>query len=156
MSILSIALVAGSAFSVVVLKNVVMGKFEPVIRPLWSPYVWFNEVINGAHESVAAPLLGPLLGTPFVAGYLRLIGCKVGKHAFVETTLLGEFDLVEIGDYVALNPDVVIQNHLFTADLPDPRQEHEDVAGLFAQRQVEIAQQRAAGTPTRRIDGQHG
>jgi non-ribosomal peptide synthetase-like protein len=98
---------------VVCVKRMVIGTFEPVIKPLWSPYVWFNEVINGAHESVAAPLLGPLLGTPFFAWYLRLMGCKVGKHGFIETTLFGEFDLVEIGDHVALNPDVVIQNHLF-------------------------------------------
>jgi non-ribosomal peptide synthetase-like protein len=98
---------------VVCVKKMALGTFEPVIQPLWSPYVWFNEVINGAHESVAAPLLGPLLGTPFFASYLRLMGCKVGRHAFIETTLFGEFDLVEIGDHVALNPDVVVQNHLF-------------------------------------------
>jgi non-ribosomal peptide synthetase-like protein len=107
--VLTVVMVLG----VVCVKKMALGTFQPVIKPLWSPYVWFNEVINGAHESVAAPLLGPLLGTPFFAVYLRLMGCKVGKHAFIETTLFGEFDLVEIGDHVALNPDVVIQNHLF-------------------------------------------
>ena len=98
---------------VVMIKKVLFDSFKPVIKPLWTPYVWFNEVINGLHESVAAPMLTPLLGTPFFSAYLRLMGCKVGKHAFIETTLFGEFDLVEIGDYTALNYDVVLQNHLF-------------------------------------------
>ena len=35
---------------VVALKWVVMGRFKPVIAPLWSPYVWFNEMVNGAYE----------------------------------------------------------------------------------------------------------
>ncbi|WP_197172349.1 Pls/PosA family non-ribosomal peptide synthetase [Novipirellula aureliae] len=108
-----IALAGLMVFGVVGAKQLMMGTYEPVIKPLWSPYVWLNEVINGAHESVAAPLVTPLLGTPFFAAYLQLMGCKVGKHAFIETTLFGEFDLVQIGDHVALNPDVVIQNHLF-------------------------------------------
>lgn len=111
--LVGVALVCLMVLCVVGVKHLIMGTFEPVIRPLWSPYVWFNEVINGAHEAVAAPLLGPLLGTPFFAEYLRLMGCKVGKHTFIETSLFGEFDLVEIGDYVALNADVVVQNHLF-------------------------------------------
>ena len=111
--IVGIVLTGLMVLCVVCVKKMVMGTFEPVIQPLWSPYVWFNEVINGAHESVAGPLLSPLLGTPFFAYYLRLMGCKVGKHVFIETTLFGEFDLVAIGDHVALNHDVVIQNHLF-------------------------------------------
>ena len=98
---------------VVMIKKALFDSFKPVIKPLWTPYVWFNEVINGLHESVAAPMLNPLLGTPFFSAYLRLMGCKVGKHAFIETTLFGEFDLVKIGDYTALNYDVVLQNHLF-------------------------------------------
>ncbi len=90
-----------------------MGRFKPIVKPLWSMFVWLNEVVNGAYESVAAPALAPLLGTPFFAPYLRLLGCKVGRHVFLETTLFSEFDLVEIGDYAALNLGAVIQNHLF-------------------------------------------
>jgi non-ribosomal peptide synthetase-like protein len=102
-----------AALSVVVMKKVVMGTFRPVIKPLWSVYVWLNEALNGAYEAVGAPILAPTLGTPFFAWYLRLMGCKVGKHCFLETTLFSEFDLVEIGDYAALNAGVVVQNHLF-------------------------------------------
>ena len=101
------------ALSVIVAKNVLMGTYKPTIKPLWSPYVWLNEVINGAYESVASPLMSLLLGTPFYPVFMRLLGCNIGRNCFVDTTLFGEFDLVNIGDNVALNKDVVIQNHLF-------------------------------------------
>ncbi len=103
----------GSALTVVAIKWLVMRRFVPVVRPLWTPYVWANEMINGIYESVMAPFLGLLLGTPFVAPFLRLIGCKVGRHAFIGTTLFSEFDLVEVGDYAALNVGATIQTHLF-------------------------------------------
>jgi non-ribosomal peptide synthetase-like protein len=54
-----------------------------------------------------------MLGTPFFNWYLRRLGCRIGKHVFTETELFSEFDLVEIGDYAALNLGVVVQNHLF-------------------------------------------
>ncbi|MBN2296561.1 MAG: amino acid adenylation domain-containing protein [Pirellulales bacterium] len=107
------ALAVGVSLCVVVLKRMIMAPFKPVIKPLWSTYVWWNEVINGAYETVAAPALAPLMGTPFLSWYLRLMGCKVGKHVFLETALFSEFDLVDIGDYAALNLGVVVQNHLF-------------------------------------------
>jgi non-ribosomal peptide synthetase-like protein len=99
--------------SVAILKKVVMGTFRPVVKPLWSTYVWWNEMINGAYETVAAPILAPLLGTPFFNSYLRLMGCRIGRHVFIETTLFSEFDLVCVGDHAALNFGVVVQNHLF-------------------------------------------
>jgi non-ribosomal peptide synthetase-like protein len=95
------------------LKWLVMGRFEPVIVPLWSRYVWWNEMVNGAYESVAAPAMAPLLGTPFIAPFLRLFGCRIGEHAYIESTLLSEWDLVEVGDYAALNRGAIIQTHLF-------------------------------------------
>ena len=98
---------------VAIVKNVLIGVYKPVIKPLWSPYVWLNEAVNGVYESVAAPLLTPLLGTPFFAMFMRLLGVKIGKNVFIETALFGEFDLVEIGDNAALNVDVIVQNHLF-------------------------------------------
>ena len=102
------------ATSIVVgIKKVVMGTFKPVIKPLWSKYVWLNEMVNGAFESVMAPAISPFLGTPFIAPFLRLMGCRIGKHCYIETTLFSEFDLVDVGDYVALNAGVVPQTHLF-------------------------------------------
>jgi non-ribosomal peptide synthetase-like protein len=99
--------------TVVALKWTVMGTFKPVIVPLWSAYVWLNEMINGIYEAVMAPVVASFFGTPFAAPLLRLMGCKVGKHCYIGTSLFSEFDLVDIGDHVALNGGAIIQNHLF-------------------------------------------
>ena len=111
--LVSTSIAFASALSVVVVKRLLIGKFHPIVKPLWSVYVWYNEVINGAFETIGAPVLTSMMGTPFFSWYLRLLGCKIGKHAFIQTTYFSEFDLVEIGDYVALNYGVVVQNHLF-------------------------------------------
>jgi non-ribosomal peptide synthetase-like protein len=108
-----IGLSIGAGLVVAAIKWVLMGRFRPTVKPLWSMFVWLNELVNGAYESIAAPSLSFLLGTPFFAAYLRLLGCKVGRHAYIGTTLFSEFDLVEIGDYVALNVGATIQTHLF-------------------------------------------
>ncbi|SDM91896.1 Pls/PosA family non-ribosomal peptide synthetase [Allokutzneria albata] len=102
-----------AALVVAGLKKAVMGTYKPQIKPLWSLYVWLNEMINGAYESVVAPLISLLLGTPFAAPFLRMMGCRIGRRCYIGTTLFSEFDLVEVGDYVALNHGVVVQNHLF-------------------------------------------
>ncbi len=99
--------------TVVGLKWLIMGRFKPVIVPLWNRYVWWNELINGLYESLMSPWISNFFGTPFAAVLLRMLGCKIGKYCYIETDLFSEFDLVEIGDFVALNAGVVIQNHLF-------------------------------------------
>jgi non-ribosomal peptide synthetase-like protein len=104
---------AAGIAGVVATKKLLIGTFRPTIKPLWSMFVWLNEAVNGAYETVAAPLLVPLLGTPYCAPWLRLLGCKIGRRVYLETTLFSEFDLVSIGDYAALNAGAVIQNHLF-------------------------------------------
>ena len=98
---------------VVVYKRVLLGEIKPGIHPLWSMFVWKNEAVNGAYESISAPSFVPMLGTPFLAPYLRLLGCKIGKDAYLGTTLFSEWDLVELGDHVELNAGAVVQNHLF-------------------------------------------
>jgi non-ribosomal peptide synthetase-like protein len=106
MSLVSISIVA-------LLKVVLIDRFEPTVKPLWCSFIWLNEVVNALYESVAAPAMAPLMGTPFIASCLRMMGCRVGKWAFVETTLFSEFDLVEIGNYAAINVGATIQTHLF-------------------------------------------
>ena len=98
---------------VVALKWSIMGTFKPVVVPLWSPYVWFNEMINGIYEVIMGPVIASFYGTPFAAPLLRLMGCKIGRHCYIGTNLFSEFDLVDVGDYAALNGGAIIQNHLF-------------------------------------------
>jgi non-ribosomal peptide synthetase-like protein len=94
-------------------KKVLTSTHKPVVKPLWSRFIWHNEVVNGVFESVAAPAMEPLMGTPLVVPCLRAMGCKIGKWCFIESTLFSEFDLVQIGDYAALNLGATIQTHLF-------------------------------------------
>lgn len=95
------------------LRHTLMPKFKPEVKPLWCSYVWINEVVNAIYEASAAPLLAPLLGTPYIAWFLRQLGCNIGKWVFLETSLTSEFDLVSIGDRAALNIGSTIQPHLF-------------------------------------------
>lgn len=94
-------------------KKLLVGTFKPVVEPLYSSFIWLNEVVNGVYETVATPALEPFMGTPFISIGLRMMGCKVGKWAYVETTYFSEFELVEIGDHAALNFGTTIQTHLF-------------------------------------------
>lgn len=48
----AIVLGLGTVVVVAALKKAVMGTFKPEIKPLWSMYVWLNEMVNGAYKSV--------------------------------------------------------------------------------------------------------
>ena len=102
-----------SLIGVAILKNILMGTFVPTLRPLWCVYVWFNEVVNAVYETIAATALAPLMGTPFASAFLRVLGCRIGRWVFLESTLFSEFDLVEIGDRASINLGCTIQPHLF-------------------------------------------
>ncbi len=99
---------------VAMLKWIVMGRYKPFNKPLWSNFVWRLELINALYEFFAAPLLLELLqGTPFLPWYLRLMGSKIGKQCYIHTTGFLEWDLVEMGDRVIVNENAVMQTHLF-------------------------------------------
>ena len=103
-----------AALIVVALKWLLMGRYRAAESPLWSAFVWRTELVTALFENLARPFLINLLeGTPFLAWYLRLLGAKVGKRVFLNSSEVTEFDLVEIGDDVALNADCTIQTHLF-------------------------------------------
>ncbi|MGI4880774.1 MAG: hypothetical protein ACRYG4_25190, partial [Janthinobacterium lividum] len=57
--------------------------------------------------------LAPLRGTPWLAAYFRLMGAKIGRRVYLDTTDMTEFDLIEIGDDAALNDAAGLQTHLF-------------------------------------------
>jgi non-ribosomal peptide synthetase-like protein len=111
--LVALAMAALAVAIVVTLKWTVMGTFKPVVVPLWCRYVWLNELVNGAYESIMAPVVAAFFGTPFAAPLLRLLGCRIGRGCYIGSSLFSEFDLVEIGNEVALNGGAVIQNHLF-------------------------------------------
>ena len=99
---------------VLALKWLVAGRYRPTTAPLWSPFVWRSELVTSTYENLAVPLLlEPLRGTPYLNVYLRLMGCRIGKRVFTDTTDITEFDLVDIGDDAALNENAGLQTHLF-------------------------------------------
>ncbi|WP_255411475.1 Pls/PosA family non-ribosomal peptide synthetase [Georgenia sp. SYP-B2076] len=99
---------------VAALKWVVVGRYRPRVEPLWSGFVRRTEFVTGIYEAAAVPvLLAMLAGTPLLGPVLRLFGAKVGRRTLVDTTYLTEFDLVRIGDDVAVGTAASLQTHLF-------------------------------------------
>ncbi|MGC1390853.1 MAG: Pls/PosA family non-ribosomal peptide synthetase [Bacteroidales bacterium] len=95
-------------------KTALIGKYKTDAKPLWSTFVWRNEFINSISENLVYPFFEFIfLGTPFAPVYFRIMGCKIGKKVFMETTEITEFDLVTIGNESALNYGCTIQTHLF-------------------------------------------
>jgi non-ribosomal peptide synthetase-like protein len=99
---------------VIAAKRVLMGRYKPQEKPLWSGFVWRNELIIALHEYLAEPfLLEMLSGTPMAAWFFRLMGTRIGRRPFIETNCFTEYDLIRIGDNVCLNLDCTLQTHLF-------------------------------------------
>ncbi len=100
--------------AVALAKWIVIGRYRPFVRPLWSLFVWRVELVNALYEFLAGPLaLDALRGTPLLPWYFRLLGARIGRRVYVQTIGLLEFDLVQVGDRVALNDDCILQTHLF-------------------------------------------
>ena len=99
---------------VILTKWLLMGRYHPTEKPLWSAFVWRTELLTAMHEHLADPfIVRALLGTPFAAWFFRALGAKIGARVYLETTSLTEFDLVTIEDDAMLNQDCVVQSHLF-------------------------------------------
>jgi non-ribosomal peptide synthetase-like protein len=109
-----VGLLAVSTGAIVGAKWLLLGRFKPGDHPLWSLFIWLNEFITGLHDAFASPMfVEPLRGTPFISLYLRSMGAKIGRGAFIDTTNFTEFDLVEIGENAELNLNCTVQTHLF-------------------------------------------
>ena len=98
----------------VILKWVAVGRSRLEELPIYSFRVWRAEAITTTYEALAVPyLLDFLRGTPWLPILLRLLGTKIGKRVYLDTTDVTEPDLVSIGDDAMLNEDCGPQTHLF-------------------------------------------
>jgi len=96
------------------MKRLIVGRYKPDEQPLWSTFVWRTELMTGFYENFTLPFFAQhLQGTVFMPWYYRMLGMKIGRRACILTTDFTEFDLVTLGDDVALNEASTIQTHLF-------------------------------------------
>jgi non-ribosomal peptide synthetase-like protein len=110
--LLALAGIAAATLTVVA-KWLLMGRYTALQRPLWSPFIWRDELINTCQEQLARAWLLELgLGTPLMGAYLRAMGAKVGRDVWFETLAVTEFDLVHLGDGAAVNRGACLMTHL--------------------------------------------
>jgi non-ribosomal peptide synthetase-like protein len=103
-----------SAAIAVALKWLVIGRYRAGQHPLWSFFVWRDELVNSAHEQLAGEwLLRLAIGTPLMSLYLRAMGSKVGRGVWCETTAITEFDVVTLEDDCAVNRGCCLMTHVF-------------------------------------------
>jgi non-ribosomal peptide synthetase-like protein len=95
-------------------KWLLVGRLRAIEYPLWSPFVWRNEVVDTFVEMVAAPWFArSAAGTPLLTLWLRTLGARIGRGVWCETYWLPEADLVRLGRGATVNRGCVLQTHLF-------------------------------------------
>ncbi|WP_184240197.1 Pls/PosA family non-ribosomal peptide synthetase [Conyzicola lurida] len=95
-------------------KWVLVGRIDGSEHPLWSSFIWRNEVADTFVEMVARPWFASnAAGTPALAVWLRTLGASVGRGVWCESYWLPEADLVTLGDGATINRGCVVQTHLF-------------------------------------------
>ncbi|MFI9273082.1 Pls/PosA family non-ribosomal peptide synthetase [Kitasatospora sp. NPDC052896] len=95
-------------------KWLLVGRFRVGEHPLWSGFVWRNELYDTFVETLAMPWLGSsLIGTPLLNLWLRSLGARIGRGVWCETHWLPETDLVRVEAAASVNRGCVLQTHLF-------------------------------------------
>nr|WP_236683800.1 Pls/PosA family non-ribosomal peptide synthetase [Demequina flava] len=107
------AAVAGALIAVAA-KWALVGRIRSGDHPLWSSFIWRNELADTFVEKVAVPWLGPATdGSPVLNLWLRALGARIGRGVWCESYWLPEADLVSLGDGSTVNRGCVVQTHLF-------------------------------------------
>lgn len=112
----AVLLVAGAVAGTiaVIAKWLVVGRIRAIEHPLWSSFVWRNEVSDTFVETVAAPWFArAAAGTPVMNLWLRALGASIGRGVWCETYWLPEADLVTLAKGATVNRGCVVQTHLF-------------------------------------------
>ncbi|MBC7786329.1 MAG: amino acid adenylation domain-containing protein [Methylophilaceae bacterium] len=100
--------------TVCILKWALIGRYHKTQHPMWTYPVWISEAVTTYYNALCAPfLLNFMQGTLWLPFFLRLLGAKIGRRVFLDTTDFTEFDMVTIGDETELNHMSGPQTHLF-------------------------------------------
>ncbi|QNI09009.1 amino acid adenylation domain-containing protein [Mycobacterium kubicae] len=112
--VLLLAAGAVAGLTTIVAKWVLVQRIAPSEFPLWSSFVWRNELADTFVETVAAPWFARAAsGTAVLNLWLRGLGAHIGRGAWCESYWLPEADLVTLGDGSTVNRGCVVQTHLF-------------------------------------------
>jgi len=103
-----------AALVTVAAKWLLVGRHRTEEHPLWSGFVWRNELADTFTEVLAAPWFASVTqGTAALNVWLRMLGAKVGHGVWCDTYWLPETDLIELHDGSTVNHGCVVQTHLF-------------------------------------------
>ncbi|MES2069821.1 MAG: Pls/PosA family non-ribosomal peptide synthetase [Pseudomonadota bacterium] len=104
----------GSFGFVMALKWALIGRYKKSSVPMWTPFVWLSEGITNLYEGMAVPnFMRYLRGTPWLPLAFNLLGARIGRGVYMDTTDITEFDCVTIGAYSEINALACPQTHLF-------------------------------------------
>jgi non-ribosomal peptide synthetase-like protein len=109
-----IAVGAVAALVTATAKWLLVGRIRVGEHPLWSSFVWRNELADNFVELLGAPWVArSTSGTPVLNAWLRTLGATVGRGVWCETYWLPEADLIDLGAGSTVNRGCVVQTHLF-------------------------------------------
>ncbi|NTV10020.1 MAG: AMP-binding protein [Zoogloea sp.] len=104
----------GSFLLVAALKWLLVARYDKRAQPMWTPFVWLSEAITNLYEGITVPnFMRYLRGTPWLPVAFNLLGSRIGRGVYLDTTDFTEFDCVHIGEYSELNALTCPQTHLF-------------------------------------------
>ena len=109
----ALCVLATLALGVLVLKWLLIGRVKPGTHALWSCWCSRWDFLYVAWGMWASVPLGFLEGTLLLVGYLRAIGCRIGRrallgHGFAHVV---DPDMLRFGDDVTV--DALFQAHTF-------------------------------------------
>jgi non-ribosomal peptide synthetase-like protein len=114
MALIGLAYGVGNYLFVLAFKWLLLGRYKKRADPMWTPFVWLSEGVTNMYEGIAVPnFMRYLRGTPWLPLAFNLLGCRIGRGVYMDTTDITEFDCVTIGDHSELNALACPQTHLF-------------------------------------------
>ena len=114
LALASLIYAVGTFAFVGALKWLLLRRYKKCSTPMWTPFVWLSEAVTNLYEGIAVPnFMRYLRGTPWLPVALNLLGSRIGRGVYLDTTDITEFDCVTIGDYSELNALACPQTHLF-------------------------------------------
>lgn len=93
-------------------KNITFLKSKETDAPIYSMATLSWVMHNGLLLLAKYLFLGLTRSTPINVFFYRLMGMKVGKNVIINTTIVHDVDLIEIGDNTVIGGDAAILGHI--------------------------------------------